>query len=267
MDADYKTLCVNLGEIKKKRTKDTTAVCMVHIGGLMSSELPAIADYCRDNGLYLVEDAAHAHGSEVGRKRAGKYGIAAAYSFFSTKVITSTEGGVVVTDDDGLADFTRSYRDYGKRSQWESVHTNIGMNCRMSEICAVIGLAQAKRLDEFIAWRERIAEKYSSSLKGYLELILPEGRSSWYKFILYIPKGIDRNAVKSKLKERGIFLPGGVYDVPAHLQPVFKHLKLEGKFPIAEEACLRHMCLPIFYQMTEEEADYVISNVIDLIRS
>ena len=235
LDADYKTLCVNLNELKKRRTKNTVAVCVVHIGGVISPEIRSIAEYCSREGLYLIEDACHAHGSELNGKHAGQYGIAGAYSFFATKVITSTEGGMIVTDNDELANFAVNARDYGKKSQWESVHTIISMNYRMSEICAIIGLSQAKRLDEFIAHREGIANIYKKSLKGMLELVEPECRSSWYKFTAYLPKGMDRNTFKAKLRDRGINMPGGVYDIPLHLQPVFEKMNLRGAYPVAED--------------------------------
>lgn len=261
LDADYKTLCINLDEIQRKKTPNTVAVCIVHIGGLMTAELPDIVEYCKKEGLYFVEDAAHAHGSEFQGQRAGKYGIAAAYSFFVTKVVTSGEGGMVVTDNEDLSNFVKTNRDYGKKSQWESIHTAISMNYRMSEIAAIIGLAQARKLDEFIPYRNGIAKKYIDVFKGKFELVLPQGRNSWYKFILYLPKGVDRNMLKSILKEHGIGLSGGVYDVPLHLQPVFEHLNLKGKFSVAEDVCTRHVCLPIFYGMTPKQVDYVISNI------
>ena len=267
LDTDYSTLCINLEEIKRKLTKNSIAVCIVHIGGIMSPELTQIAEYCRGNGLYLVEDAAHAHGSELNGRKSGKYGIAAAYSFFSTKIITSTEGGMIVTDDPELANFVASYRDYGKKSQWESVHTAISMNYRLSEICSIIGLAQAKKLDEFISYRENIAKRYIKAFSDQIEIISSMDRNSWYKFTLLLPKGINRDNFKAELKNRNISLAGGVYDLPLHQQPVFSSVKQEVSYPVADDVCSRHICLPIFYGMTDEQVKSVIDNVNDLLRS
>jgi perosamine synthetase len=261
LDADPKTMGVTVSELQRKRTPHTTGVIVVHIGGIISPEMPAITGWCREQGLWLVEDAAHAHGSECQGLRAGRFGIAAAYSFFSTKVMTAGEGGMVVTNDPGLAETCRRLIDYGKRSQWESIHTEISNNYRISEITAVIGLEQARRLDEFIAARAAVARTYTARLTGVLPLILPEDRSSWYKYVALLPAGVERQQFRTQLKEAGISLSGGVYDLPVHLQPVYEPHGLKGTLPLAEDLCARHICLPIFYGLTEAQADHVVSTV------
>lgn len=261
LDADPRTMGVSLAEIQRKCTQNTAGVVVVHIGGIISAELAAIAEWTRSRGLWLVEDAAHAHGSDVDGRRAGQFGIAAAYSFFATKVVTSGEGGMVVTDDEGLAQECRSLRDYGKKSQWESVHTRLSGNHRMSDLTAIVARHQIRRLDEFIAERADIARRYTKSLEGRLELVLPEGRSSWYKYIAYLPKTVDRAAFKTTLKERGVGLGGGVYDLPLHRQPVFESLGVTVSLPNADDVCARHVCLPVFFGMSAEQAEHVIESV------
>lgn len=261
MDADPKTLCVSLAEIERRRTPSTKGVVVVHIGGIVTPEMPAIAEWCRANNLWLVEDAAHAHGSETGGKRPGAFGIAAAYSFFATKVMTSGEGGMIVTNDSELDGRIRRYRDYGKKSQWESLYTVISANYRMGDLTAVVGLEQARRLDGFIADRAKAAARYSEALKGTLELILPSGRCSWYKYVALLPKGADRAKFKAAMKERGVSLSGGVYDLPLHAQPVFKDKEDPADYPHAEDLCARHVCLPLFPGMTGEQVLHVIDSV------
>lgn len=261
LDADPKTLGVTLAEIKKRRTQKTAGVVVVHIGGIVTPEMPSIADWCKKNNLWLVEDAAHAHGSDYEGKRPGAWGLAAAYSFFATKVITSGEGGMIVTNDAALSEACRRYRDYGKKSQWESLHTVLGANYRMGDLTAVVGLEHARRLDGFIADRQKVAERYAKELKGVLELVLPQGRCSWYKFVATLPKGADRNAFKAALKERGVSLSGGVYDLPLHAQPVFSGQIGASSYPNADEVCARHICLPIFSGMTDEQVSHVIESV------
>lgn len=261
LDADPMTMGVSLAEIKKRRTPNTVGVMVVHIGGIITPEITTIAQWCRENALWLVEDAAHAHGSTWNGKRPGAFGTAAAYSFFATKVITSGEGGMIVCTDDGLADACRRYRDYGKPSPWESRHTVISGNGRMSDLAAVVGLEHARRLDDFIAERERIARRYTEALQDVLEPVLPPGRSSWYKYIAYLPKGCDRAGVKGALKDLGISLSGGVYDTPLHAQPVFKDTVDQTEYPVASDICARHICLPIFSGMTEEQVQHVIESV------
>lgn len=259
LDLDPRTMGVSLEEIQRKCTDRTAGVIVVHIGGIITDEIQKIADWCAGRGIWLLEDAAHAHGSEFAGRRSGRFGLAAAYSFFATKVVTSGEGGMIVCDDEGLKDACLQLRDYGKRSQWESYHVRIGANHRMSEVGAVIGLSQSRRLDEFIRHREDVAHRYTEGLQNQLELILPPGRSSWYKYITLIPTGVDRDTVKAAMKARGVGIPGGVYDIPVHEQPAFESLGLKGLLPLAEDICRRHLCLPMFYGMTAEQADYVVS--------
>ncbi len=258
LDTDPATMGVSLAEIQAKVTPETVGVVVVHIGGVMTPDMPQIAEWCREKGLWLVEDAAHAHGSESDGCRSGGFGIAAAYSFFATKTVTSGEGGAIVTNDEGLAQLCRSLTDYGKRSQWESYHSLVSMNHRMSEISAIIAIAQVRRLDDFIASREAAAAEYTKALGEPLRLVLPVGRSSWYKYFAVLPPGIDRSAFKARVKERGASLSGGVYDIPVHLQPVFESARLAGKLPQAERLCASHICFPIFYGMAQEQVDTVV---------
>lgn len=261
LDTDPNTMGVSLEEIKSKVTPNTVGVMVVHIGGIISPEMPQIAAWCKEKGIWLVEDAAHAHGSETDGKRAGKFGTAAAYSFFATKVMTGGEGGMVVTDDDDLAETCRRLRDYGKRTDWETVHTYLSSNYRMNEISAIVGLSQAKRLDDFIAWRQKIADRYTKALKDVLDIVLPPSRNSWYKYMAYLPKSMNREIFRSQMKEQGVSLSGGVYDIPVHLQPAYQNLSQDLNLPISEDVCSRHICLPLFYTMTDQQADHVIASV------
>lgn len=261
-DADPKTFSVSLASLKAAATPQTTGVIVVHIGGIITPEIEAMRAWCDSRGIWLFEDAAHAHGSELGGKRPGRFGKGAAYSFFATKVMTSGEGGMLVTDDDDLAKRARGLRDYGKPDPWVSFHTEVGSNWRMAEFCAVVGLVQLRRLDEFVAWRQKISELYDLLLPSVdgLTVIEPAGRVSGYKKIVLLPHGIHRDALKSALKEKGVSLPGGVYETPLHRQPVFEKMA-EGSFPASDEICSRHICLPLYCGMTEEEARYVIDTL------
>src|SRR5438105_1536147 len=123
-----------------------------------------LEDRFAEHGLFLFEDAAHAHGSSLGDRMAGTFGVAGSFSFYPTKVITAAEGGIILTDDDHLADEARAYRDQGKASFTANVHTHLGYNWRMSEPHAAIGLSQLGRLDEFVAHRQQIAKIYDGAL-------------------------------------------------------------------------------------------------------
>ncbi len=259
VDIDADTFSVSLAALQAAATPQTVGAIVVHIGGIITPEIEGIQKWCDQSGLWLFEDAAHAHGSRLNGKMAGRFGRAAAYSFFATKVMTSGEGGMLVTDDEVLAQRARGLRDYGKPDPWVSFHTEIGSNWRMPEFCAIVGLVHLRRLDEFIAWREKIARCYTvwlCDLPGVTP-VLSAGRSSWYKYIVLLPSGVNRLNFKATMKARGVSLSGGVYDVPLHRQPVFSGA--EGEFPMADDLCERHICLPLYYGMTEEEAGYVVA--------
>lgn len=260
VDTDPATFGVSLAALRARRTPRTRGVVVVHIGGIVTPEMPEIRSWCDAEGLWLVEDCAHAHGSATGERHAGTFGAAGAFSFFATKVMTSGEGGMIVTDDDGVAEQARLLRNHGKPQPWVSVHTHPGGNWRMSEVHAVIALQQLARLDAMIESRAAVAALYARALEGMPELtpVLPAGRSGWYKFIVLLPPGVDRARVRADMAARGVSLSGGVYDVPLHRQPLFEEEEAEQSYPIADDVCARHVCLPMFPGMTSEEGRRVI---------
>ena len=259
VDADPRTFGVSLASLQVAVTPKTVGVIVVHIGGIITPEMAAIRAWCDSRGLWLFEDAAHAHGSTFNGKKAGRFGQAGAYSFFATKVMTSGEGGMLVTDDESLAQRARGLRDYGKSDPWVSFHTEIGSNWRMSEFCAVVGLVHLRRLDKFVAWRKKISDFYTAQLKAIPEItpVLPTDLSSGYKYIVLLPNGVDRDRFRAAMKAQGVGLSGGVYDTPLHRQPVFQQMK-PGSFPVADDICSRHICLPLYYGMTDTQARYVV---------
>jgi dTDP-4-amino-4,6-dideoxygalactose transaminase len=190
--------------------------------------------------------------------------LAAAFSFYPTKVITSGEGGMIATDDDRINEESRIYRDQGKAGFTSNFHTRLGNNWRMSEPHAIIGRSQLKRLPEFIAARRRVAAIYDRGLPaiGVTPLAMPVGViSNYYKYIAMPPAGIDRIALKKRLRDGfDVGLSGEVYEAPCHLQPVFGPLA-SGTLPVAEELCARHICLPVSAVMTDDDANYVMESL------
>ena len=268
VDIDEDTLSISIKTLEKSITKKTAGVIIVHVGGLVTSEINKIRTWCRKKNLWLLEDCAHAHGSEIFGKKAGNFGIAGAYSFFATKVMTSGEGGMIVTNNKDFADKARLLRNHGKKQPWVSLHTAVGSNWRMNEFSACVGINQLKNLDKFIKWRDKIASIYNKILlkEKNLKIILPKGKkNSWYKYIILLPDYIIRTEIKKRLLEKGIKLSGGVYEIPLHKQPVLKNFS-KGSFPVADEVCFRHICLPVYYGMTQEEAKYVANNLLEAIK-
>jgi dTDP-4-amino-4,6-dideoxygalactose transaminase len=261
-------LCVDPDDVERRLTPATKAVIAVHIGGLISPGILRLRELCEERGLALVEDAAHAHGSRLDGLQPGSFGVAAAYSFFSTKVITTGEGGMITTGDEGLAVKARLLRDQAKVAG-QNRHDVVGYNWRLTEFQAIVGLAQLRRLDEFISDRLRIAAVYDSVLQGASEhlrpLSLPDGADpNFYKNIVVLD-GIDVETVSRELASRhGVRLGGFVYDVPCHEQPAFQSGAVES-LPRAEDLCRRHICPPIYPSLSDADAKYIAEALLEVV--
>jgi len=262
VDADPQTFSIDVESLREAIGPETVGVIVVHIAGIVTPRMTEIQEICKEHGLWLLEDAAHAHGASYNGRMAGAFGRAASFSFFPTKVITSAEGGVIATNDVKVYEEALIYRDQGKAESSSNFHTRLGYNWRMSEPHAIIGISQLARLQEFTVARSRIAGIYDRGLKdipGVQAFRLPEGcLSNYYKYIALLEKGVDRSLLKKQLRERyQVGLSGEVYDVPCHQQPIFRPYSA-GEFPNAEDICRRHICLPIYSNMTDNEAEYVL---------
>lgn len=264
-DADPATLSVTAAAVSAALTPTTAAVVVVHIGGMICPDIEQIASLCRQRGIALIEDAAHAHGSTWNGRAAGSFSRAAAFSFYPTKVVTSAEGGMIVTDDESLAAEARIYRDQGKASFAGGGHLRLGAAWRMSEVHAAIGLVHLERLPEFVAHRRAVADRYDrvlGSVEGAVATKEPvESVRNVYKYPVLLDRAIDVDAIGRRLADHGVALSGKVYGVPLHREPVFS--ALQGTVPPgglggSEAACSRHVCLPVHSDMTEAEAATVV---------
>lgn len=269
-DVDARTLALSVKTVEAALTERSVGVLMVHIGGLISPETNAIRDLCARRGLFFVEDAAHAHGSAFDGAPAGSFGFAAAFSFYPTKVMTSGEGGMIVTSDVRLRDDARIYRDQGKAGFLGGEHVQLGSAWRMSELHAAVGLVQLRRLDEFIATRSAAAAAYDDALSGsgapagIVPLFVPAGcTTNYYKYVAMLEPDVGRDALKRVLREEhAVWLSGEVYAAPLHHHRVFADLARDS-FPVSEAICARQICLPVHSDMTSDEA----GRVIDAVRS
>ncbi|MEX1144158.1 MAG: DegT/DnrJ/EryC1/StrS family aminotransferase [Acidimicrobiia bacterium] len=261
-DVAEDTLAISAETLAETINETTAGVVLVHIGGLISPEVEAVRALCDERGVFLLEDAAHAHGASYQGRPAGTFGVAAGFSFYPTKIMTTGEGGMIVTDDEDLRDEARIYRDQGKAGFVGGAHVRMGAAWRMSELHAAIGLVHLRRLDEFIGIRRRVAARYDAALLGS-ELVTPvappaDCGHSYYKYPALLAPGIDRDALKKRLaEEHGIGMSGEVYARPLHLEPVFADVP-HGPLPVAEDVCARQVCLPLHSDMTDDEADLVI---------
>jgi dTDP-4-amino-4,6-dideoxygalactose transaminase len=249
---------------------DVEGVMWVHIGGVIAPDFPQVVEFCRSKELFLIEDAAHAHGSWLNGTCAGTFADGGAFSFFPTKVMTTMEGGMLTTNSQEDADLAKSFRNQGKRhAAYGGLHYDLGNSWRMSDIAAYIGLVQLAKLDQMVAARQRAVDKVTETLKSLGVAYCNTShmtRASQYKFIICLPQ--DRNAEQAKkdLAARGIICGGGVYEVPCHLQPVFAGIPaVADDLRVTETWCPRHVCPPITSGTTPQEADRIAAALAEVL--
>jgi perosamine synthetase len=253
----------DFADIARKVTPNTRVVVVVHIGGYITPEIRAIRRFCDERGIVLVEDAAHAHCATLDGVQAGAFGHAAAFSFFPTKVITTGEGGMIVSNDTALANAARSFRDQGKDSSG-IIHVNMGNSWRLTECGAAIGLSMLPSLPHDTEVRQRIMDRFERELAGCPGLAFPQlppaSRPSGYKSIAMLEPGRSRVRFGELLAERGVTISRPVYEVPLHKQPVFAPW-VRGEFPMGDDFADRHICLPLWRFISEEQQVGVIEAV------
>src|SRR5215472_955965 len=258
-------LVLDPDDLERRLTSATRAVIVVHVGGLVSPSVRRIQELCRQRGLPLVEDAAHAHGSTLDGLCAGTFGAAAAFSFFSTKVMTTGEGGMITTDDADICSRARTLRDQAK-VQGHNLHELVGSNWRMGELPAILGLVQLARLQEFIRERQRVARIYDDAFRQSNRLrplaVPAASQPNYYKYVLFSDGDVP--AMAAALASRwGVRLGGNVYDVPCHEQPVFADLA-RGPLPTAEHLCRHHICPPIYPSLSDGDARHIARALLEV---
>ncbi len=260
-DMNPDTLGIDVEDVKRKVTDKTAGVIVVHIAGLICPEIYELKEFCKKKGLFLLEDAAHAHGAMMDGQKAGTFGDAGCFSFYPTKVMTSCEGGMIITNDDELAAKARFVRTCGQNVDRQMVM--LGHNWRLSELAAIVGKNQLAHLEEFIAKRNQIARWYEDSLAdvGGISLFKTPSnfRHSYYKYPVKLADGIDRLKLAAILKEEFSIETGHVYYPPCHLHPYYMETfgTRMGDFPTAERVLKQVMCLPMHYGVTEDNVAYI----------
>jgi dTDP-4-amino-4,6-dideoxygalactose transaminase len=255
-------MTINSEIIKKAITAKTRGVIAVHIGGLICPDIESIRELSADRDLFLIEDAAHAHGSKIGERSAGSFGSAGCFSFYPTKVMTSGEGGMITTNSEELYATGQVLRDQGKESFNSNRIIRLGFNWRMPEICAAIGLVQLRHLQDFIASRNAIARVYDRAVDEMeLERVVtpPTHLNNYYKYTFFLPRSVDRSKFKSTCREKAVVYGGEVYWPPLHLQPAFEEfIDRHMDFDVSEEWGRRMVNPPMFSQMSLAQAERVV---------
>ena len=224
VDCNREDLCMSFADFEAKAERHRPRACvLVHIGGHLAFDVERIAAYCREHGIFLLEDCAHAHGAAWHGRRPGTYGDAGAYSLYATKTISTGEGGVLVSRDAELLEFARGFRNYGKPE-----HEIPGLNFRMSEFTAALGLVQIERLEEIVAWKNAVA-RATLDARHPGRLALPDGMvSGLYKYVVF--DEIEHST-------------GKVYDVPCH-----RRMGTGDDLPNSDWVATHHWCVPLYYR-------------------
>ncbi|WWR16273.1 DegT/DnrJ/EryC1/StrS family aminotransferase [Lachnospiraceae bacterium JLR.KK008] len=246
-DCNREDLCLSLEDLKKKITANTKAVIVVHIGGHIAFEIEEIADFCKEKGIYLVEDCAHVHGGWWNGKTGGHYGFAGSYSFYATKTMPLGDGGMVVSRDKDFLKWVEEFRNYGKEVIDGHVYYRIanGFNFRLSEFSAALGIVQMERLPKILEWKRRLAEKYDRIFENRVRF--PEGMvSGYYKYIVF----------DTKLNQE----TGQVFG-PRDLG--HRIAEVEAEVPNSEWVTEHHKCAPIY--LGYEQADRSVEELRELL--
>lgn len=267
IDAEPDTWNIDPEKIERKITERTRAVIVVHTYG-HPADMDKILSAAKKYHLYVVEDAAEAHGAEYKGKKIGSIGNIACFSFYANKIITTGEGGMLTTNDKKIAEVARELRSHAFSKERHFWHQYVGYNYRMTNLQAAIGLAQVERFDEFVQLRIGHARLYNSMLKGIKGIILPPQTKDvknvyWmYSILIEDELGISRDELRGGLAERGV--ETRTFFIPVHLQPIYFR-RYPQRFPIAEELCRKGMYLPSASSLTEKEINYVVKSIISVI--
>ena len=229
VDCNRDDLCMSFTDLERKvHEHRPKAVFVVHIGGHVAFEIEQIAGLCAAEGIVLIEDCAHAHGASWHGARPGTWGDVGVWSFAATKTVSTGEGGMLVSRHADALEVARAFRNYGKPD-----YARHGLNFRLSEFTAAIGVVQVDRLDEVAAWKGEAARLQLDPLYPS-RLVLPDGmQSGYYKYIVFEP--IERST-------------GKVYDEPCH-RIMGHHVDL----PATDWAAQNHWCVPLYYRPAQAD--------------
>lgn len=262
VDVSRETMNIDPADIERMITPRTRGIIPVHLYG-HPADMEAVNAVAKKHGLWVVEDAAEAHGAEVNGRRVGSLGTCATFSFFGNKIVTTGEGGMITTDDDALAAKLRLFRGQGMDPQRRYWFPVIGYNYRMTNIAAAIGTAQMETVDQSLAERQRLAGWYDAALAPLKDRLALPQEASWAKqvywmYTVFLHEGTEtqRDAVMAKLDELGIETRPVFY--PMHILPPYLQT---STFPIADEWAQRGINLPTHQSLTQADVQRIADSL------
>lgn len=265
-DVDPNTFNISTESVAQKLSNKTRVIIPVHVGG-NPCDMKELQEMASDHGIHIVEDCAHALGSKIENSACGMSSVASAFSFYPTKLLTTGEGGMVVTDSDKIANKVRLIRNQGRRGLGPLEITDLGYNFRMPEMGAVLGVRLLRELDSYVVHRNQLASKYKRELSSLdwirCQAIRSGNLSSYYSYIVLLDPNapVSRDQLRETLASFGI--ETSIIYHPIHLQPLYRRLfeTKEGDAPVSEILGRRSLALPMWNGLTEAEIEYVAGSI------
>ncbi len=275
-EIEEQTLGLDIDDVGKKITKKTRAIIPMHYGGKVCKNIEALNELAIENNILLIEDNAESFGAKINDKFAGTIGHASMLSFCQNKIITTGEGGAILTDDKKIYKKLLLIRSHGRVEQpgtgyfsniYEMDYIQIGYNYRIPTMCGALGISQLEKIDKIIELRRKIGKYYDINLNKIPQIqTLPEfegSRNVYQLYNIFVKNSEKRNELQTYLLEMGIYTK--VYFFPIHLKSIYreKYGYKRGDFPITEVISDKIICLPLLFRFNETDQDYIIKTIKD----
>lgn len=270
VDSDPLTWNMNLQQVEEKITEHTKVILVVHIFGL-PVDIDPLLEIAKKKNIKIIEDAAEMHGQTYKGKPCGSFGDISTFSFYPNKHITTGEGGMIVTNDEKLAEDCRSLRNLCFQPKKRFVHERFGWNYRMTNLQAALGLAQLERLDEFVKRKRNMGKKYTQGLRVLNEVQLPLERTDYAENIYWVfglvlgdSIGFDAEEAMKILQEKGIGCRP--FFCPMNQQPVLREMRffLNESYPVADRLYKQGFYIPSGVALKSEHINHVTRKLIEV---
>lgn len=261
VDSELDTWNMDISQIEDKITPQTKAIIIVHTYG-HPVDMDRVNEIAKHHGIYVVEDAAEAHGALYKERPVGSLGDMACFSFYGNKIITTGEGGMITTSNKEITDVARNLRDHAFSPDRHFWHKYVGYNYRMTNLQAAVGLAQTERFEELVRIKRENAYYYTSLLKEIPGIVTPPEKE-WVKNVFWMygilvmdEFGMSRDELRQKLAKSGI--ETRTFFIPMHLQPIYYKQFKGQRYPNAEELCKRGFYLPSSARLTKKDIEFIV---------
>ena len=287
VDIDPSTYNMSIAELEKKLQAaeiKPRVVVPVHLAG-QSCEMDKIYKLSQKYGFKVIEDASHAIGADYKETKVGccKYSDMTVFSFHPVKIVTTGEGGMVLTNDKDLYEKLVLYRSHGitrdpklmtgtADGPWYYQQIDLGFNYRMTDMQAALGYSQMQKVNEFVSKRRYLAKRYNELLKNINGIQLPDQnedtKSSWHLYVVRVDFSKiskTKNQIFAEMKEKGICL--NLHYIPVHTQPYYENLGFKGgDFPNSEKYSEDAFTLPLYYSLTDEQQDHIVKSLVEVLQ-